>query len=87
MYRVTVADAEQLDADDKQQDARCDHGCLNQAARGHEAVPPNGSADHREAARSRDERVAETERLGFYDEDRQAIREALKEARAERGRT
>jgi hypothetical protein len=60
---------------------------MSQADSGREAAPPQRSADHREAARALDDLVAETERLGLYDEDPEALREALKEARAERGRT
>jgi len=61
---------------------------MHQADSGREAVLPDRSADHhREAARAPDDLVAETERLGLYDEDPEALREARKEARAERGRT
>ncbi len=60
---------------------------MNQAADGGEAVPLDRSVRHREASRALDDLVAEAERLGLYDEDPEAIREALKEARAERGRT
>ena len=59
---------------------------MNQADSGREAVPSDPGADHREAARALDDMVAETERWGLYDEDPEALREAFKDARAERGR-
>lgn len=60
---------------------------MNQAADGGEAVPLERSAHCGEASRALDDMVADTESMGLYDEDPEAIREALKEARAERAST
>ena len=60
---------------------------MNQAADGGEAVPLDRSVHRSEASRALDDMVADAESMGLYDEDPEAMREAVKEARAEPGRT